>query len=184
MIVGAPSKTGPEIAEGDVVHVESSQGSRFQGKIVVGVLGAVTDDAGRLLFVAQQKGPFAGSWLLPGGGVEPGESAEAAVAREIMEETGLTMTDIRFTGVYEMRGRWSGGDYHLMMMAFRGAASGEIPPDFQGDGVGEVRWAHLHELPLHSTDLRILTDAGLAAFPDDQIEAALAADGIMMKVYR
>lgn len=161
-----------------------SQGGRFQGKIVVGVLGAVTDVDGRLLFVAQQKGPFAGNWLLPGGGLEHGESAEAAVAREIMEETGLAMTDIRYTGLYEMRGQWSGGDYHLMMMAFRGCATGAIPPGFQGDGVGEVRWAHLHELPLHSTDLRILTDAGLAAFSDDMIDAALAADGIAMKVYR
>ncbi|MDF2628818.1 MAG: hydrolase [Symbiobacteriaceae bacterium] len=161
-----------------------SQGARFQGKIVVGVLGAVTDADGRLLFVAQQKGPFAGSWLLPGGGVEPGESAEDAVAREVMEETGLAMTGIQFTGLYEMRGRWSGGDYHLMMMAFRGAANNAIPPGFQGDGVGEVRWAHLDELPLHATDLRILTDAGLASFPDDVVEAALAAAGITMKVYR
>ncbi|HWI63456.1 MAG TPA: NUDIX hydrolase [Symbiobacteriaceae bacterium] len=161
-----------------------SQGARFQGKIVVGVLAAVTDPAGRLLFVAQQKGPFGGHWLLPGGGVEPGESAEDAVRREILEETGMTMTGLQFTGVYEMRGSWTGGDYHLMMMGFRGAATGEIPTGFEGDGVGEVRWAHVNELPLHSTDLRILTDAGLAAFADAEIEAALKADGITMKVYR
>lgn len=161
-----------------------TQGARFQGKIVVGVLAAVTDSLGRLLFVAQQKGPFAGHWLLPGGGVEPGETAEAAIMREIFEETGLHMTDVRFTAVYEMRGTWSGGSYHIMMLGFRGAASGEIPPDFRGDGVGEVRWAFAHELPLHSTDLRILTDAGLAAFTDAEIAAALAADGISLKVYR
>ncbi|HYF91031.1 MAG TPA: NUDIX hydrolase [Symbiobacteriaceae bacterium] len=159
------------------------QGARFHGKIVVGVLGVVVDPDGRLLFVAQRNGPFGGNWLLPGGGVEPGESAEAAVVREIREETGLEMIGVQFSAVYEMRGAWAGGDYHLLMLAFRGTACGEIPPDFQGDGVGAVRWAHCHELPLHSTDLRILTDAGLASFSDDQINAALRADGITMRVY-
>lgn len=158
--------------------------SRFQGKIVVGVLGAVTDTQGRLLFVAQKKGPFGGSWLLPGGGVEPGESADDAVIREIREETGREVTDLRFTGLYELRGTWSAGDYHLMMLAFRGTATGEIPQGFEGDGVGEVRWAHLHELPLHSSDLRILTDAGLASFSEEEIAAALTRDGVIMRSYR
>jgi len=158
--------------------------SRFHGKITVGAVGAVTDPQGRLLFVAQQKGPFGGHWLLPGGGVEPGESAADAVVREIREETGLQMTEVAFTGVYELLGSWAGGDYHLTILCFRGMATGEIPPGFQGDGVGEVRWAHLGELPLHSSDLQILTDAGLAAYSPDEVAAALRKDGITMKVYR
>jgi 8-oxo-dGTP diphosphatase len=170
-----------ENTEGGQLQVEQS--ARFQGKIVVGALGAVTDSRGRLLFVAQQKGPFGGHWLLPGGGVEPGESAEEAIVREIQEETGMVMKNVRFVAVYEMRGRWTGGDYHIMMMGFTGTADGEIPPDFVGDGVGAARWAYAHELPLHSTDLRILTDTGLAQFTDADIAAALAADGITMKVY-
>ena len=35
-------------------------------------------------------------WILPGGGIEPGERAESAVAREVEEETGAT--DIRIVG--------------------------------------------------------------------------------------
>jgi 8-oxo-dGTP diphosphatase len=159
------------------------QSTRFQGKIVVGAVAAVTDPKGRILFVAQQKGPFGGHWLLPGGGVEPGESADEAIVREIQEETGMTMRNIRFVAVYEMRGHWTGGDYHIMMMGFTGTAEGEIPPDFVGDGVGAVRWAYPDELPLHSTDLRILTDAGVAQFSDEQIAEALAAQGVTMKVY-
>lgn len=161
-----------------------TQTARFQNKIVLGVLGVVSDPQGRQLYVAQQKGPFRGHWLLPGGGVEPGESAEAAVVREMKEETGLDMAHVRFLGVYEMRGRWDGGDYHITMLAFTGTAAGEIPDGFEGDGVGGVRWAYPNEIPLHSTDLRILTDAGLARFDDAVIAKALTADGITLQVYR
>lgn len=158
--------------------------SRFHNRIVTGVLATVTDPLGRVLFVAQTRGPFAGNWLLPGGSIEPGESAAAAVVREFHEETGLVITDPRFVALYEMTGVWQGGPYHLMMVGFRAESVGEIPPDFQGHNVGGARWAYPHELPLHSTDLQILTDAGVSAFGADQIRAALERDGIVMNVYK
>ncbi|MEV4221647.1 NUDIX domain-containing protein [Nonomuraea sp. NPDC049725] len=52
-------------------------------------MGAIIFDAGRLLLVRRGHAPSAGLWSLPGGRVEPGESDEAAVRREVMEETGL-----------------------------------------------------------------------------------------------
>jgi 8-oxo-dGTP diphosphatase len=39
-------------------------------------------------------------WVLPGGGIESGESPEEAVVREVWEETGLRVTIIRKTGEY------------------------------------------------------------------------------------
>lgn len=156
---------------------------RFHNRVVTGVLATVTDPQGRVLFVKQRKGPFGGHWLLPGGGLEPGESAEEAVAREMLEETGLAVREVQFVAVYEMRGEWAGGPYHLVLLGFKAEAEGEIPPGFNGDNVDGVRWAHPAELPLHSTDLRILTDAGAAAFGRHEWEAALARDGIAMMVY-
>ena len=41
-----------------------------------------------------------GRWCLPGGGMDPGESAAEACAREVVEETGLTVQVGKLVGVY------------------------------------------------------------------------------------
>jgi ADP-ribose pyrophosphatase YjhB (NUDIX family) len=52
----------------------------------------VHDDDGRLLVVRRGREPGKGRWSVPGGRVEPGETDHAAVAREVLEETGLHVT--------------------------------------------------------------------------------------------
>lgn len=62
------------------------------GESRVDCVGAlVYDDEHRLLLVQRAHDPGAGLWSLPGGRVEPGESDGAALAREVAEETGLTV---------------------------------------------------------------------------------------------
>ncbi|HYT64802.1 MAG TPA: NUDIX hydrolase [Vicinamibacterales bacterium] len=55
---------------------------------VIGV-GAVVLFEGRVVLVKRAHEPLQGQWNLPGGGVELGETLEAACAREVVEETGL-----------------------------------------------------------------------------------------------
>ncbi len=53
-------------------------------------VGAVATDAqGRLLMIKRGHEPGAGLWSIPGGRIEPGETDAAALAREMLEETGL-----------------------------------------------------------------------------------------------
>ena len=57
---------------------------------MVSCVGAVVHDAaGRLLLIRRGTEPGRGRWSVPGGRAEPGESLEAAVEREVREETGL-----------------------------------------------------------------------------------------------
>jgi len=62
-------------------------------------VGAVVRDSGQhLLLVRRAHAPGRGLWSLPGGHVEPGETDEQAVAREVLEETALTVDVGRHLG--------------------------------------------------------------------------------------
>jgi len=68
------------------------------GGFDVGVAAAVTTESG-ILLVQESKGPYEGCWGLPKGYVEPDESIEAAVLRELREETNLDGTISGFLGL-------------------------------------------------------------------------------------
>jgi 8-oxo-dGTP diphosphatase len=55
-----------------------------------------------VLMVRRGKAPGIGRWAPVGGGIEPGETAEAAAAREVTEETAVTMRLVGRVGVREI----------------------------------------------------------------------------------
>jgi 8-oxo-dGTP pyrophosphatase MutT (NUDIX family) len=61
------------------------------------VSAVIFDRRRRLLLQQRSDG---GQWGLPGGSIEIGESLATAVVREVLEETGLTVTPRRLIGVY------------------------------------------------------------------------------------
>jgi mutator protein MutT len=66
-------------------------------KIIVTGGAIIKDEKGRILL---QKRSDYGNWGLPGGAMEPGESIEETMIREVKEETGLTIDDYNFYSVY------------------------------------------------------------------------------------
>lgn len=58
------------------------------------------DQQGRLLLIRRKYPPYQGQYALPGGFVDYGETVEAAVQRELEEETGIRTGITRLVGVY------------------------------------------------------------------------------------
>ena len=105
-------------------------------------VGAViTDGAGRLLLIQRGHDPGRGLWSIPGGRIEDGETDEAALVREVGEETGLLVTAGPLIGTVTRPG--PGGtefeirDYAAVVTGGTLAA---------GDDAADVRWASPAEL--------------------------------------
>lgn len=67
------------------------------------VVGAVVEHEGQVLLLQRPSDDFMGGiWELPSGKVEPGEALDAALGREVKEETGLDVADIcDYLGVFD-----------------------------------------------------------------------------------
>lgn len=159
------------------------ESERFS-KIVVGGLGVIINSKNEVLFIKQRNGPYAGNWLLPGGGIEYGETALNAAKREVMEETGVKVEDGKYIATYEMIGEWKAGKYHILMVTFLFRSDLEIPPNFKGHNVDGILWAKPQEISLHPTDMLILKDLGLIQLSDDKIKSFLKDASITMNSYR
>lgn len=85
--------------------------------------GVVMSDRGLLLTELSDLTNAAGRWTLPGGGLDPGEAPLRAFSREVWEETGQTVSDVRLLDVLSSHwvGRAPSGrveDYHAVRIVF------------------------------------------------------------------
>jgi 8-oxo-dGTP diphosphatase len=95
----------------------------------------ITDAAGRLLLVRRGHEPGLGLWSVPGGRVEPGETDEQAVIREVGEETGLAVRVGRLVGTVR-RPAAGGGVFDIRDYAAT-VTGGTLAA---GDDADEARW--------------------------------------------
>jgi ADP-ribose pyrophosphatase YjhB (NUDIX family) len=106
---------------------------------LVGV-GAVIVSEGRVLLVQRGTEPARGQWSLPGGLIEVGESLTEAVAREVLEETGLIIEPIELIELLERIHR--DGDrvrYHYVIADYLCRATGGTL--LAATDAAAVRWA-------------------------------------------
>jgi ADP-ribose pyrophosphatase YjhB (NUDIX family) len=127
---------------------------------IVPCVGAIiTDAAGRLLLIKRGHEPGKGLWSIPGGRVEPGETDEQAVIREVREETGLVVQPGRLIGAVR---RPAPAGAMLDIRDYAATVTGGTLA--AGDDADDARWAGPAELPgLSLTDglAEALTDWGV-----------------------
>lgn len=122
-------------------------------------MGALIYDGDRVLLVQRGNEPLKGWWSLPGGAVETGERLEAALQREVLEETGLEVRIIRFGELFEriMPDSEGNTEYHYVLLDYIcEVTGGNIRA---GDDSAAVRWFTPEELstvPITSGTLEVI----------------------------
>jgi 8-oxo-dGTP diphosphatase len=118
---------------------------KYPDRPIVGV-GAVIIDGDRVLLVKRAHEPLKGEWSLPGGAVEVGESLEAALVREVREETCLDVTVGPVVEVLDRIGRDASDrvEYHFVIVDYLCRVAGGTATC--GSDAEEVQWAALDDL--------------------------------------
>jgi ADP-ribose pyrophosphatase YjhB (NUDIX family) len=128
----------------------------------------VRDD--RLLVVRRSQPPAQGVYTLPGGVVEAGETLTQAIAREVLEETGLTIEPVALAGYREAIVR-DGDDRverHFVILCFAARWQGGEP--VLNEELSEAHWLRPDELA------GLTTTAGLAEIVQSALERLRLAD--------
>jgi NAD+ diphosphatase len=96
------------------------------------------NEAGEVLFIKRKNEPHKGNWNTPGGFLEVGETGEEAARREVLEETGLTVTDLHYFNSYADVYEYQGIPISTLAIAYVGKV---LNADFvAGDDAEEVRF--------------------------------------------
>lgn len=122
----------------------------------------VVNRSGEVLLVRRGNDPYKGCWALPGGFMEMNETIEHCAVRELMEETGIAVTEqeIGLIGIFSTPGRDPRG--RTVTAAYRVCISEATAT--AGDDAAEVRWWKLTTLPPLAFDhAEIIAKAGLPA---------------------
>jgi 8-oxo-dGTP diphosphatase len=100
----------------------------------------------KILLVKRRTVPFRGYWALPGGRVDPGETVEKTITREVKEETGLDIAVVSKIGEYHEQGVQDGVEYDYYPACFLvKVVGGEIKK--QKSEIEEVKLFSLNDVP-------------------------------------
>lgn len=138
---------------------------------MAGVGAIVFDDAGRVLLIRRGKPPLEGRWVVPGGTLEWGETLDAAIRREIREETGAEIEIVGRLPVIEV----VRGDHHFVIVdAVARATGGTLRPS--SDAL-DAAWVARDDLASYDPPAEVVeaVDRAREQLAREELERGLAA---------
>lgn len=115
------------------------------------VAAALVDQDGRILLQQRPAGKeLAGLWEFPGGKIEPGESPEAALIRELAEELGISVSTACLAPATFASAPL--GDRHLLLLLYVCRKWEGIPRAIEASALKWVRPVEMHALPMPPAD--------------------------------
>lgn len=118
-------------------------------------------EANEILLCRLSKGTAgAGMWTLPGGGIDFGEHPEAAMVREVEEETGLSVTSTGIAGLSSFRQDTPDRAFHGVRVIYHAVVVGG---ELRNEIVGSTDMCQWH--PLDSLDQIEVVELVEAALP-------------------
>jgi 8-oxo-dGTP diphosphatase len=117
---------------------------RYNTGYNIGVGGAVVRD-GQLLLVRRASRHGRGNWQLPGGFIEPDETIEQAVAREVLEEAGVTAEVEAVLGLRSRYDPGSGNGIYIILL-LRPVAGEPTPDGREVDHAGYFNLEQIRQL--------------------------------------
>jgi len=136
----------------------SADDRSYPPRPILGV-GALIIEGDSILLVQRGKQPLQGQWSLPGGAIETGELLKTAVAREVLEETGLTVEVGAMAEIFEriMPDATGATEYHYVLLDYLcRVISGTPRPGDDSCAVAWVRRQDLHTLPITAGTLEVI----------------------------
>ncbi len=124
-------------------------------KVVLVSAVALIDPDGRVLLAQRPEGKsMAGLWEFPGGKVEPGETPEAALIRELQEELGIDtwascLAPLTFAS-------HAYADFHLLMPLFACRKWDGVPQSRENQTLKWVRPSALRDYPMPAADIPLI----------------------------
>jgi len=120
-----------------------------------------SNESKSILLIKRMKDPFAECWALPGGFMDMDESADMAAIRELKEETGLVVDEVKQIGAYSAVDRDPRG--RVVTVAFWAEAS-ENAHVAAADDASDAKWFPLNALPELAFDHATIIEDANAAF--------------------
>jgi len=110
----------------------------------LGVYAVIENSGDQILLIKKARGPYTGLFDLPGGSMEEGELLEETLIREIQEETGMEVVEIRQLGAksirYDYRTVDGAAQLRHIGILYHATVEGTLKTDGDGQDSNGAQW--------------------------------------------